>query len=280
MLDTKLSGRCEMQLKMHQITSMAGKTIREVLTLRWRPGRELLAVLLSYLLVVVALLVAFQVFTIERVAANFLTFGPLTLVGLGLALPVGYTLLVRRRPLADLGIHTRWLAPSLLIGLLLGWDTYRNTLAALNIEWAWSLLPVALMTLAVGIFEAVFFRGWLQLRFEAAFGILPGLVLGAACYALYHIGYGMQAGELLVLFGLGLVFGAAFRLTRNIAVLVPFYTPIGGLYTNLKEGLTMPFEASYGFILVLVMMAALVTAAAIHKRSPQAASARIIKQGI
>lgn len=40
----------------------------------------------------------------------------------------------------------------------------------------------------------------------------------------------------------------------------PFYTPIGGLYTNLTEGLTMPFEATYGFLVTLgLMLAAIVT---------------------
>jgi hypothetical protein len=34
----------------------------------------------------------------------------------------------------------------------------------------------------------------------------------------------------------------------------PFYTWIGGLYTNLEEGLSIPFESAYGFALVLVSM--------------------------
>jgi hypothetical protein len=114
------------------------------------------------------------------------------------------------------------------------------------------------MTLVVGLFEAVFFRGWLQLRFEEAFGLLPGLVLGALCYSLYHVGYGMTSGEMLFLFGLGLTFGAFFRLTKSAAVLWPFYTPIGGLYTNLSEGLTMPLEATYGFLLTLGLMVGMI----------------------
>jgi hypothetical protein len=71
----------------------------------------------SYILVVAALFTAFQVFTTERVAANFITFGPITLAGLGVALPVLYTVLVRHRPLADLGLTTRQLLSSLALGL-------------------------------------------------------------------------------------------------------------------------------------------------------------------
>jgi membrane protease YdiL (CAAX protease family) len=226
--------------------------------LTWQPNRDTLVALISYGLVVGGLYVAFQILTTERVAANFIAFGPITLAGLGVALPVLYTVLVRRRPLADVGLTTRYLLPSLVLGLLLGWDTYRNTLATLDVAWTTKALPLVVMALAVGLFEAIFFRGWLQLRLEEAFGVVPGVVLGALFYSLYHVGYGMDGSEMLFLFGLGLVFATVFRLTKNVAVLWPFYTPIGGLYTNLTEGLTMPFEATYGFLVTLGLMFALI----------------------
>jgi membrane protease YdiL (CAAX protease family) len=228
----------------------------------WRPNRETLVALGSYLLVVAGLYTAFQIFTTERVAANFITFGPVSLAGLGVVLPVLYMVLARRRPLADLGLTTRQFLPSLALGLLLGWDTYRNTLAALDVRLTRDLVPLVAMALAVGLFEAIFFRGWLQLRFEEAFGLVPSLVLGALCYSLYHVGYGMNGSEMLFLFGLGIVFAAVFRLTKNVAVLWPFYTPIGGLYSNLNDGLSIPFEATYGFLLTLGMMVAVVIAVA------------------
>jgi membrane protease YdiL (CAAX protease family) len=228
----------------------------------WHLSRDTLVALASYVLVVAGLYTAFQVFTTERVAANFIAFGPITLAGLGVTLPVLYTVLVRRRPLADLGLTVERLLPSLVLSLLLGWDTYRNTLATLDVVWTLDVVPLVVMVVVVGAFEAIFFRGWLQLRFEEAFGLVPSLILGALCYSLYHVGYGMTSGELPFLFGLGLVFAAFFRLTENVAVLWPFYTPVGGLYTNLSEGLTMPFEATYGFLLTLGLMAGAITLAA------------------
>jgi membrane protease YdiL (CAAX protease family) len=227
----------------------------------WRPNRDTLVALVSYLLVVGGLFTAFQVFTTKQVAANFITFGPVTLAGLGVILPILYTVLVRRRPLADLGLTAHQLVPSLVLGLLLGWDTYRNTIANQNIAWSRDMVPLVTMAITVGLFEAIFFRGWLQLRFEEAFGMVPGLILGAMCYSLYHVGYGMTWDEMLFLFGLGLVFGTAFRLTKNVAVLWPFYTPVGGLYSNLSEGLTLPFEATYGFVLTLALMVAVIVVA-------------------
>jgi len=233
----------------------------------WRPGRDTVVAFGSYIFVVAALFLAFQVFTTDRVAANFITFGPIALASLGVAVPLFYTVLVRRRPLVDVGLTTYQLLPSLVLSLFLGWDTYRNTISSLNVSWTETLVPMITMVLAVSLFEAIFFRGWLQLRFEAAFGLVPSLLLGALCYSLYHIGYGMDASEILFLFGLGLVFGAFFRLTKSVFVLWPFYTPIGGLYTNLSEGLTLPFEATYGFLITIGLMVAVIAVAnVLHKR--------------
>ena len=237
--------------------------------IRWDPDRDTLVAFGSYILVVAALFVAFQVFTTEQVAANFITFGPITSAGLGVAVPVLYTVLGRRHSLADIGLTGSQLLPSLVLGLILGWDTYRNTLAPLNVTWTRTEVPLIVMALAVGLFEAVFFRGWLQLRFEAAFGLVPGLILAALCYSLYHIGYGMTGEEMLFLFGLGLTFGAFFRLTKSVFILWPFYTPVGSIFTNLSEGLTLPFEATYGFLITIGLMVGVVVLASIYHNKEQ-----------
>lgn len=90
---------------------------------------------------VATLYVAFQVFTTARVAANFITYGVVGLAGLGVALPVLYTVLVRRRTMADLGLTTRFLMPSVLLGLVLGADTYRHTVASLGLSFRPSTSP-------------------------------------------------------------------------------------------------------------------------------------------
>jgi uncharacterized protein len=241
--------------------------------LRASPSQETLVAFLSYVLVVGALYIAFQVFTTARTALNFITFGPVGIALFGIGIPAFYMTAVRKRSLQDIGITTWQLVPSLVLCLILGWDTFRETLGRTGWQMAREFVPLVVMALAVGLFEAVFFRGWLQLRFEEAFGIVPGLILAALLYSLYHLGYGMTGREMLFLFGLGLTFGAVFRLTKNIFILWPFYTPAGSLYTNVTEGLTMPFEATYGFILTLVLMVALIVGAAILQAKKQKALA-------
>jgi len=239
--------------------------------LRWQPSRDTWLAIGSYVLVVSGLYLAFQVITTDHVAANFITFGPISMAMLGVALPVLYMSLIRHRPLSDLGLTFNQLVPSLILSALLGWDTYQNTLAPLDIDWNRDMVALVTMVIAVGLFETIFFRGWLQLRFEEAFGLVPGLLLGSLFYALYHIGYGMERGELVFLFFLGLQFGAFFRLTKSFIVLWPLYTPVGSLYTNFIEGRAeiLPFEATYGFLLTLGLMAAAITTAIVLQNTEQ-----------
>lgn len=82
-LDVTDAGHANQPSSMHCIQREQG--------LAWRPNRDTLIALVSYGLVVADLYAAFQVFTTDRVAANFVTFGPITLAGLGIALPVFYT---------------------------------------------------------------------------------------------------------------------------------------------------------------------------------------------
>ena len=70
----------------------------------WRSDHDTLVAWIAYVLVVAGLFTVFLVFTTERVAANLITLGPIALAGPGVAFPVRYTVLVRRRSLADLGL--------------------------------------------------------------------------------------------------------------------------------------------------------------------------------
>jgi membrane protease YdiL (CAAX protease family) len=62
----------------------------------------------------------------------------------------------------------------------------------------------------VGLFEAVFFRGFVQSRLEASFGTVAGVGGGATLYALHHVGYGMDVAGMVFLLGLGVVYGIAY----------------------------------------------------------------------
>ncbi len=233
----------------------------------WAPKPGLFLLLLSWLLVIGGLTLAFQIFTTEKVALNFITFGPITLLGFGIIIPVFWTI-KQKRSLETLGLTTKKLFLSLILGLLFALIQYYLTIANVILPPTIQLIPLIAMALTVGLFEAVFFRGWIQLRIEESFGIIPAIIIGALFYAFYHVGYGMYIDEILFLFFIGLLYAVAFRLTKNILILWPFFTPSGGFYANIKDGLVLPLEATYGFVLVLAIMVIVILTVAKKSNSP------------
>lgn len=179
-----------------------------------------------------------------------------TLFGVGL--PLYWMVVVQRRPLSDLGLTTRWLGVSLVLQLIFSALQFAGTLAKTQMPSFATLLPLVALALCIGFFEAFFWRGWVLLRLEESFGLIPAIIVGSALYAAYHIGYGMPSSEMIFLFFIGIMFAVVFRLTKNIFILWPLFQPMGQLITLVKDGLQLPLLASVGFLEVLIVMLVLV----------------------
>ncbi|MGX1161262.1 hypothetical protein FBY31_0364 [Arthrobacter sp. SLBN-100] len=215
---------------------------------------DLIVVAGLYLVVVALFRVAFTVFTVTNVPGLFLCFGA-GLV-LGVAGPVFYTAR-RGRPLSDLGLWLGNWKPALALGLILASIQFAITLFGYPLPEPEGWVPLLVMSLTVGAFETVFFRGFVQTRLSASFGRAPGVAIAAALYAAYHIGYGMSGEGMVFLFGLGIVYAVAFALTRNVLVLWPLLTPLGSFFNNLNIGeIELPWAAILGFADVLGLMVA------------------------
>lgn len=156
-------------------------------------GRDLAAVGVSCLGVVVALRIAFVVFTPERTLGMLLCFAGGLL--LGLAGPVVYTVWVRRRPPRDLGVGLHNRRATLVFALLLGAARFAITLWGYDLPAPADWVPLLVMALTVGVFEAVFFRGFVRGRLEASSGTAPAVAGAAGLHALYHVGYGTALGS-------------------------------------------------------------------------------------
>lgn len=233
---------------------------RTLFTMRWQPNKDLIAIAVSWILVVAALYTATFVVG-STVAGGMAYFGLYAVLGatlFGLGIPLYWTVVVRKRPVSDLGLTRKRLGLSIVLQLVFAALQFFGAYRGLHIPALESLLPLVALSLAIGLFESIFWRGWVLLRFEEAFGLLPALILGSALYAVYHIGYGMPTSEMVFLFFIGMMYAIAFRITKNVFMLWPVFQPMGQLITLIKDGLSLPLLAGLGFIEALILMWALI----------------------
>lgn len=230
--------------------------VKSISVFHWAPGRDLAAVLASWVLVVSALYIATVIVGTQAWGGigYFLLYAVLAAGVFGVGFPVYWTVAVRKRPLSDLGLTTRWLWLSLGLQVVFAAFQYSGTLAKTGVPDLERFAPLLALSLSIGFFEAVFWRGWVLLRLEAAFGVVPAVILGSLLYAAYHVGYAMPLQEMAFLFFIGVMYAVAFRLTKNIFILWPVFQPMGQLVTLMKDGLDLPLLASLGFIEVLIAM--------------------------
>ena len=87
-----------------------------------------------------------------------------------------------------LGITTRWLWLSLGLQLIFNAFQFAGTLAKNGIPDFEKVIPLVALSLTIGFFEALFWRGWVLLRIEEPFGLIPAILMSSAMYAAYHIG--------------------------------------------------------------------------------------------
>jgi len=220
----------------------------------------LAVVAVSWLLVVGALYIATVIVgqDIWGGMAYFLLYAVIGATLFGVGIPLYWMIVVRHRSLPDLGITTRNWVLSIVLQLVFAFFLYFGTLSKTQVSSIEQLLPLIALALTIGFFEAFFWRGWVQLRFEEAFGIIPGILLGSLLYAAYHVGYAMSANEMVFLFFIGIMYSIAFRLTKNILILWPIFQPMGQLVTLINDRLVLPPLAAVGFIEALIVMFVLV----------------------
>lgn len=238
---------------------------------RGRDRQDLLVVAALYVAVVALMRLAFVGFTTDNTLGLFLSFA-IALV-LGAAGPVVYTSWMRRRPLATLGLQAGDLPRTAALAVLFAAVQFALTLWGYDLPAPVDWVPLLVMALVVGVFESIFFRGFVQNRLEEQFGSTVGIGGAAVMYGLYHVGYGMGGGEILFLTGLGVVYAVAFALTRSVLVLWPLLTPLGSFYAQLEAGdIELPWASIMGFADVLAVIVTAIWLAQRHARKARHAT--------
>jgi membrane protease YdiL (CAAX protease family) len=188
---------------------------------------------------------------IDSALASFLVF---TVLGTGVVcvlLPVSWVLVVRGEGLAALGITTfRWRL-ALAISAFLAAGSFPELLRAARHPGA-DLAPHLLVN-ALALWEPFFVFGWLQLRFERAFGVLPGVVLAALSFGVYHLGT-FPLPAVFALVGFGFLYAALFRAVgANLLVLWPLTWAVGSGIGTLQGGLAFGWSSAPGAVALLLV---------------------------
>jgi len=240
-------------------------------------SKDLAAVAVSWVLVVGSLYTATVIVgpNVWGGFAYFLIYALLCATLCGVGIPLYWTVVVRRRPLADLGITTQGLGWSIALQIIFSALLALVTLAQTQLPAFEAVLPLIALAWTIGFFEAIFWRGWLLLRLEEAFGVIPAIVLGSFLYAIYHIGYAMPLNEMVFLFFVGILYAVTFRLTKNIFLLWPLFQPMGQLVTLIKDGLSLPLLGALGFFEAWIVMVALVWLAARYHNKARVRDAKV-----
>ena len=94
------------------------------------------------------------------------------------------------------------------------------------------VLPLSILPLIMTTFSEEFlFRGFLQIRFEKAFGFIPAILLSGLFFGIYHLGYpGFRTFQMMILlFFVGIMFALAFKLSKN-NLIVSYFVNLPNAY--------------------------------------------------
>jgi len=145
--------------------------------------------------------------------------------GLGICIffPLWFVTKKQKQCLSAVGITTNNWVKSVLIGFLIATTSIAGRIM---VERMHIILPnfnkLVYLTVCLtmsSFFEEIFFRGFLQTRFEKLLGMVPAILISALCFSIYHIGYitiRENFSELIPLFIAGILFSISFRITNNI----------------------------------------------------------------
>jgi uncharacterized protein len=142
-------------------------------------------------------------------------------LGICIFFPLWFTAIKQKRSLSEIGITSNHWLPAVFVGIIVAALSTGGRIINLQIVFPGIVLFLILTTCMMmsTLFEEVFFRGFIQTRFEKSFGMIPAIIFSGLCFALYHSAQsfiGLDIRELFVLFCTGIFFSITFRITKNI----------------------------------------------------------------
>lgn len=235
---------------------------QEALVLRWQPSQHTWVAIGTGLLVF-ALSASLLLFALGAVETRIIHYG-LIYVLCGMAIPWGYTLLIEQNALSALGLSRQCLVTSIVLGLVAAGLMSPLLLSQINgstVDWNQMAKGAVVLTGAGGLFELFLYYGFIHLRLEKAFGVIPAILGAAALYVLWHVGTQLRLepdpyGALWKLFLVGVMYQSLFSITRNLLIIWPFFHLVGVMIdfvVNLNAVQTVMVEFPWAVMTMLAM---------------------------
>lgn len=153
---------------------------------------------------------------------------------LNVLLPAYYITNIWKEPISHLGIKREGWIPALVVSIVLVLFFLPSLFEAAEGIPIEAVIPHIIAN-GVILWEPFFVYGWLQNRYERAFGTVPAIVLAGISFGLYHIGTYPLEG-VFTLAALGLFFGVIYRLLkRNLIVLWPLTWAVASSIGTVEE---------------------------------------------
>jgi len=180
----------------------------------------------------------------------FMLFGNLGINVLG---PAWYVVRVRGEPISEIGLSLRHWWLSLAISFFVAAFSWPELLrVAGEAQLRGDALARQVLFNGLVFWEVFFVFGWLQLRFERAFGIVPAIGLAALGFATYHVGT-LPLEGVIGLAGFGVMFATLFRVTRSVLSLIPFAWAITSSIGTIRANFLATWNAVGAYAVVLAI---------------------------
>jgi hypothetical protein len=237
---------------------------RSLFGIRWQPGQDTAVALAT----AAAMIPIYYVGThVKNADVSTLVFVILGNGILNVLLPAYYMLWVRRENAAELGITTRRWLPSLLIAGVWSFFAWHGLQRELHAHPSVNFWPQLIYNGLI-FWEPFFVFGWLQLRFDRAFGLVPGVVLAGICFAAYHLGTYPPSG-VAVLAVVGVFHAVLFRMTKNLLTVWPLPWAIVSSIGTLQGNMHFGWNAVALYAVVLLVQAIAIAALILLRRHPR-----------
>lgn len=235
------------------IRSYFKKRMHDTKLFKWNPSVELLVALITLLFMWASYYALFNSHKLfswyqSNDLAKLFIFIILTNIILNVIFPVWWITIYKKQSISNLGISSKLLLPSIIISVVLAILSGIHLPELISgVNWLPQLLISALI-----FFEPFFVFGWLQIRFEKSFGIIPAIVLSALSFILYQIG-SAPIGNIIAMFPEYLLLAIAFGLTNNIIAVWPIYWCIGSTVNQLILGIHHDWNEVIAYLFALII---------------------------